>query len=334
MTDATVNLSTRYLGLELPTPIVVGSCGLTGTVDGVRACARAGAGAVVLKSVFEEQIAAEVNQLHAASTQPYDHPEAHQYIAAYGTHNAIGEYLRLIEDARKAVSIPVIPSIHCATATGWSTFARKAEAAGADALELNAFVLPAAASHTGASVEQFYFDALSEVKRQVGIPVALKIGYFFSSLPEMAAKLYARGADGLVLFNRFYPTDLDIETFAIIHGPAFSVPEETHLTMRAVAQLAGKVQCDLAATTGIHDGATVVKQLLVGATVVQVASVLYKHRVEYLETMVAELRAWMVRKNFERLDAFRGKMKQQSWPDGAAYDRVQFMKRTLAGEKI
>jgi dihydroorotate dehydrogenase (fumarate) len=334
MTDANVNLATRYLGLKLPSPIVVGSCGLTATVDGVRACAAAGAGAVVLKSLFEEQIAAEVGQMVAASEQPYDHSEAYQYISAYGTENAVSEYLKLIEGAKQAVAIPVIPSIHCASAAGWTKFARQVEAAGADALELNIFVPPATVERTGAGNEQIYLDVLGEVKRQVSIPIALKIGYFFSSLHEMAQKLCSRGADGLVLFNRFYPTDLDIDRFEVIPGPAFSVPEEMHLTLRAVAQLAGKIPCDLAATTGVHDGAGVIKQLLVGATVVQVASVLYRHRIEHLETLVAELRAWMAAKDFERLDAFRGKMKQQSWPDGSAYDRVQFMKRTLAGERI
>ncbi len=334
MTDANVNLATRYLGLKLPSPILVGSCGLTGTVEGVRACEAAGAGAVVLKSLFEEQIAAEVGQVLAASEQPYEHSEAYQYISAYGTENAVGEYLKLIDGAKRAVGIPVIPSIHCATPSGWSKFARQAEAAGADALELNVFVPPATEGSTGQRNEQVYFDVLAEVKKQVAIPVALKIGYFFSSIYEMAAKLCSRGADGLVLFNRFYPTDVDIEKFEVVPGPALSVPEETHLTLRAVAQLAGKIDGDIAATTGIHDGAAVVKQLLAGATVVQVASVLYRHRIDHLAIMVAELRAWMARKRFERLDAFRGKMKQQSWPDAAAYDRVQFMKRTLKGERV
>lgn len=334
MTETNVNLATRYLGLKLPSPITVGSCGLTGTVEGVRACADAGAGAVVLKSLFEEQIADEVGQMLSASEQPHEHSEAYQYISAYGTENAVGEYLRLIEGAKKAVSIPVIPSIHCVSDSGWSKFARQAEAAGADALELNVFVPPIDMTGTAQRNEQVYLDVLAEVNRQVSIPVALKIGYFFSSISEMATRLCARGADGLVLFNRFYPSDLDIENFAVIPGPAFSVPEEMHLTLRAIAQLAGKVQGDLAATTGIHDGAAVIKQLLAGATVVQVASVLYKHRVEHLGALASHLRAWMARKNFERLDAFRGKMKQQSWPDGAAYDRVQFMKRTLKGEKV
>jgi len=333
MTDASVTITTRYLGLTLPSPIVVGSCGLTATVDGVRACAEAGAGAVVLKSLFEEQIAAEVGQVQAASEHPYYHPEAAEYIAAYGTENAVGEYLRLIEAAKQTVGIPVIASINCATGKGWVKFARQIEAAGADALELNVFVPPAVRDRTGAQNEKVYFEILAAVRKQVSLPIAMKLGPFFSSISDMATRLCGKGAAGVVLFNRFYAPDLDIETFQVTPGPALSAPEEMHLTLRTVAQLAGTFPGDIAASTGIHDGAAVVKQLLAGATVVQVASALYRHQVAYLATMHADLRAWMVRKHFKSVDAFRAKMKQEGWPDGAAYDRVQFMKRTVEAER-
>jgi dihydroorotate dehydrogenase (fumarate) len=329
MTEGAVNLTTRYLGLKLPSPIIVGSCGLSDSVDGVRACAEAGAGAVVLKSMFEEQIAAEVGQVMAASESPTWHPEAAEYISAYGTQNAVGAYLKLVEQAKAAVSIPVIPSIHCATSVGWSKFARQVEAAGADALELNVFVTPSDPECTSGDNEAVYLHVLDEVNKQVSIPVALKVGYFFSSIAQMLRKLDDRGADGLVLFNRFYAPDLDIERFQVVPGPAFSAPEEMHLTLRTVAQLSGKVKCDIAASTGIHDGKSVIKQLLVGAKAVQVASALYRHRVTHVATMLDEIRAWMTSKNYTKLDDFRGKMKQDAWPDGAAYDRVQFMKRTV-----
>jgi len=334
MTAASVNLATSYLGLQLPSPIIVGSCGLTNSVRDVRACAEAGAGAVVLKSIFEEQIAVEVGQVQAASDQSHHHAEAEAYIAAYGTQNAVGEYLKLIQGAKQAVAIPVIASINCASNRSWTKFAGQIEAAGADALELNIFVPPAMRDRTGGENEKIYSDVVAEVKKQVSIPVAVKIGYFFSSLSEIAGKLCRAGADGLVLFNRFYPPDIDIERFQVVAGPPLSVPEEMHLTLRTVAQLAGKVGCDIVASTGIHDGAAVIKQLLAGAAAVQVASVLYRRQIAHLETMTAELRAWMARKGFERLESFRGKMKQDAWPDGAAYDRVQFMKRTVGSELI
>ena len=334
MTDATVNLATRYLGLQLPSPIVVGSSGLTDSVEGIRACEAAGAGAVVLKSVFEEQIAARVKQTLDVSEDPNWHPEAAEYISAYGTENAVNEYLRLVEGAKKAVSIPVIPSVNCTTSQGWSKFARQVESAGADALELNIFVSPTDPERSSQANEQVYLDVVAEVNQQVSIPVALKIGYFFSSIAQMALRLADKGADGLVLFNRFYAPDLDIDRFQVVHGPALSAPEEMHLTLRTVAQLSGRVDCDLAATTGIHDGTAVIKQLLVGAQVVQVASVLYRHRVEHIAVMLDEIRAWMTAKEFTKLDDFRGKMNQKVWPDGSAYDRVQFMKRTVNADQI
>jgi dihydroorotate dehydrogenase (fumarate) len=269
----------------------------------------------------------------AASESPTWHPEAAEYISAYGTENAVGEYLKLIEKARAAVSIPVIPSIHCATARGWGKFARQVEAAGADALELNVFVTPSDPECTSADNEAVYLHVLHEVNQQVSIPVALKVGYFFSSIAQMMRKLDERGADGLVLFNRFYAPDIDVDRFQVVPGPAFSAPEEMHLTLRTVAQLSGLVSCDIAASTGIHDGKAVIKQLLVGAKVVQVASALYRHRIPYLGTMLDEVRAWMAGKNYAKLDDFRGKMKQKAWPDGAAYDRVQFMKRTVNADQ-
>jgi dihydroorotate dehydrogenase (fumarate) len=333
MSDAAVNLTTRYLGLTLPSPIVVGSCGLTDSVDGVLACEKAGAGAVVLKSVFEEQIAAEVGQLVDAAEDPFWHAEAADYIATYGAENAVNDYLALIKGCKQAATIPVIASINCSTAKGWSKFAQQVEQAGADALELNIFVPPSDPERTGADVEKVYFDVLAEVKKSVSIPVALKVGSFFSSLGQMLVKLSTRGADGLVLFNRFYAPDIDIDRFQVVAGPALSSAEEMSLTLRAVAQLSGWVEGDIAATTGIQDGKGVIKQLLVGATVVQVASTLYRNRVDYIATMLDEVRAWMREKNFTRLENFRGKMNQRAWPEGAAYDRVQFMKRSVHADQ-
>ena len=333
MSEASISLATRYLGLKLQSPIVVGSCGLTDSPEGVRACAEAGAGAVVLKSMFEEQIEAEVGQTMAASENPNWHPEAAEYISAYGTENAVGEYLKLVEQAKAVADIPVIPSINCVTPRGWGKFARQVEAAGADALELNIFVPTSDPDSTSADNEATYLRVLDEVNKQVSIPVALKLGYFFSSIAQMMRILDDRGADGLVLFNRFYAPDIDIDRFQVVAGPALSVPEEMSLTLRAVAQLSGKLKCDIAATTGIHDGTAVIKQLLVGASVVQVASALYRHRVEYIAKMIDEVRAWMAVKGYTKLDDFRGKMNKDAWPDGKAYDRVQFMKRTVNADQ-
>jgi dihydroorotate dehydrogenase (fumarate) len=322
-------LATTYLGLPVPSPIIAGSSSLTDSVEGVQACAEAGAGAVVLKSVFEEQIAAEVDREVAEAETPNWHVEAADYITAYGAEHAVSESLRLIERSKKAVKIPVIASIHCVSSRNWPAYARKVEAAGADAIELNVFISPANAQLGARQTEDIYHDVLATVRQKVSIPVSLKVGYFFSSLTETLGDLAASGADGLVLFNRFYAPDIDIERLTVVAGPAFSAPEEMHLTLRTIAQLSGKLPCDLAASTGIHDGAAVVKQLLVGARVVQVASTLYRHGVDHLRTMNDEVVAWMHRRELRSVDGFRGRMKQESWPGGSAYDRVQFMKRSV-----
>jgi len=330
MTDRT-SLAAKYLGLAMPSPIIVGSSGMTDSVEGVKVCAEAGAGAVVLKSLFEEQIAHEADQTMAASEDPHWHPEAAEYIQGYGAENAVGNYLRIIEGAKKAVDIPVIPSIHCSSSMSWSNFAKRAESAGADAIELNIFTSPTAPNFTAADNEKVYLDILAEVKKQVSVPVAIKLGPFFSSLHESLNRLSSKGADGLVLFNRFYQPDLDIENFKVVAGPALSTPEEIGLSLRTIAQLSNQSTCDLCGSTGIHDGADVVKMLLVGAKAVQVVSALYRHDIEYLAVMLEQVKTWMDAQGFENLARFQGRMQQDNWPEGTAYDRVQFMRRTVEG---
>jgi len=332
MANAKPDLSTRYLGLELRNPIVVASSGLTQTAEKVSACAAAGAGAVVLKSLFEEQITAQVGALVDASEAHYWHAEAAEYIQSYGRQNAVSEYLALIREAKAATDIPVIASVHCVSAEQWTTFARQIEQAGADALELNVFVMPSDRRRSARETEQVYFDILARVREQVSLPVALKIGFFFSNLSQMIYRLGQSGASGLVLFNRFFQPDIDIDKFELLPAPYLSTPEESHLPLRWIALMSGEVTCDLAATTGIHDGAAVVKQLLAGAQVVQVASTLYKHGLERIGAMRDELAAWMERYDFARLDDFRGRLSQRSAEDPAAYERVQFMKLSVGIE--
>jgi dihydroorotate dehydrogenase (fumarate) len=325
------DLSTVYMGLQLPNPIVVGSSGLTQSVQGVRKCAAAGAGAVVLESLFEEQILAEIGSVMEASEKSHWHPEAADYIAQYGTDDAVGKYLKLIEGSKKEVSIPVIASVHCVSAGAWTRFAKDAQDAGADALELNVFVLPADPRRDGRSNEQVYFDILSEVKKQVTIPVAIKLGWYFSGLSNMVETL-GRTADALVLFNRFYRLDFDIEQMSVVNGNYLSHSDEAELPMRWVSILAEKVKCDLAASTGIHDGATVVKQLLAGAQAVEVCSVLYRKEIQYLQRMVQDVQDWMERHDFSKPADFRGRMSQGRSGNPVAYERVQFMKHSVGLE--
>jgi dihydroorotate dehydrogenase (fumarate) len=325
------NLATRYLGLKLRNPIIVGSCRLTDSVEGVQKCADAGAGAVVLKSLFEEQITAELDQAEQSSAVADAYGHAAEYIRGFGTESAVGEYLKLIEGAKKAVDIPVIASINCVSAGGWTKFARRVDAVGADALELNVWANPAHPHRKAADNEQLYLDVLAAVKAEVKLPVALKVGSFFSSLSESLTRLGIRGANGLVLFNHFYQPDLDVEKFKVVAGPALTTPEDMGLPLRTIAQISGNMPCDLCGSTGITDGESVVKMLLVGAAAVQIVSAFYRGGVERIGPMLDEIRGWMQRHELETIDRFRGRMRQETWPEGSAYDRVQFMRRTLEG---
>ena len=322
MTD----LSTLYMGLRLGNPVVVSSSGLTNSLDGVRHAAEAGAGAVVLKSIFEEQIEAETAELKGSSAPIGYHLEAEEYLARYGREEAAGHYLELIREAKRAVSVPVIASVHCVTAGGWTDFAARVEEAGADALELNVFVLPADPRRAGLDNEKVYFDVAHAVSRKVKIPVALKIGPYFSGLAHTLVKLSRSGIRGLVLFNRFFPIDFDLDAMEIVPGKIYSTPAEMQLPLRWISILSGRVRCDLAASTGVHDGAAVIKQLLAGATAVQVCSALYQNGIPHLATIVREIGEWMERKGFERIAQFRGTLAQKHVANPAAYERVQFMK--------
>ena len=325
-------LRTRYMGLELDNPIIVSSSGLTQSLEGVRRCADAGAGAVVLKSIFEEQIVNEVDGLVRAGAGEAWHPEAAEYIARYGREDAVRAYLELIREAKQEVSIPVLASIHCATGGGWTDFARRAEDAGADGLELNVFVPPSDPRRNGTANEQVYFDIAGEGTGKVDIPVALKIGSYFSGLSQTVVKLSHTGVRGLVLFNRFFRIDFDIENLQVVPANIFSSPEETVVPLRWISILSGRTGCDLAAATGVHDGAGVVKQILAGAAAVQVCSVLYQKEIEHLRLMLGEVRSWMERQGFLSLSQFRGKLSSGRSENPSSYERVQFMKTTTGIE--
>jgi dihydroorotate dehydrogenase (fumarate) len=323
-----MDLSTKYLGLKLANPIIAGSSPLTASTDEVRRCADAGAGAVVLKSIFEEQIEAQVEDLLGQSDPVYWQPEASDYITGYGRENAAREYLELIGEAKKAVSIPVIASLHCVTAGAWTRFARQVEEAGADALELNVFVMPLDPRRDAREHERIHFDIAREVKGKISIPLALKVGTFFSGLMKTMTEL-GRIVDGLVLFNRFFPLDFDIEKLEVVSGNWMSAPDELATPLRWISILSDRVGCDLAATTGVHDGKDVIKQLLAGAAAVQVCSTLLLNGLGRLEEMHDEVRGWMARHRYATVDAFRGKMSQGKSENPGAYERIQFMRRSL-----
>lgn len=321
-----IDLSTTYMGLKLKNPIIIGSSGLTNSVENIKEAVANGAAAVVLKSLFEEQIqyAASINEVKNENVNPY--PETEQYIRNYTGINDVETYLNLIRESKKAVDIPIIASINCVSLSEWTNFAEKIEEAGADALELNIFILPSDPHFSGEQNEQIYFDILNSVIKIIKIPVAVKISYYFSGLAKMTLKLSWTGISGLVLFNRFYSPDIDIENFELKANHVFSSPAELSFSLRWVAMLSSRVNCDIAASTGIHDGKAVIKQLLAGAKAVQIASVIYKKGFQEIGVMLRELEDWMTRHKFTSTDQFIGKMCVGKTENPAAYERVQFMK--------
>lgn len=318
-----VDLSVKYAGLNLKSPIVVSSSGLTNSVERIEKIASSGAGAVVLKSLFEEQIQFEISEMEAGS----DYPEAGDYLKTYARENSIKNYLQLITETKSAIDIPVIASVNCHTSNEWIDFTARMEEAGADAIELNIFYLANDKKKDPREYETVYLDILTAVKSKVSIPVMVKLGSHFTNLTWMVDQLYQRGAAAVVLFNRFYAPDISIDDLTMGSSEIFSTPAEIRNSLRWVGILSSEVnKIDIAASTGVHSASGAVKQLLAGATVVQVCSVLYKNGVQYINNMNSELKAWMEKKQYRSIDEFRGKMNYSNIENPEEYERAQFIK--------
>ncbi len=323
------DLSATYLGLTLRNPIIVGSSGLTDSVAGVRELESNGAGAVVLKSIFEEEILFSFDELLREAAAGSYQREYLNYLDYYDYElrtEHLEEYIDLVKECKGSVSIPVIASVNCTYSHEWAVFASRLESAGADALELNMFFLPTDFTRSSEEIERAYFEVIERVRRVVSIPIALKISYYFTNLGPMIERLSHTGVEGLVLFNRFWSPDIDIDNLDIIYTNVFSTPGEVTTSLRWIALMAGRVGCDLIASTGVHDGRAVIKQILAGASAVQVVSALYKHGSAHIQTMLGALTHWMSATGYESLDQFRGKLSQAGSTNPAAYERVQFMK--------
>ena len=320
------DLRTNYMGLELRNPIIVGSSGLTNSVDKLVNLEKAGAGAVVLKSLFEEQIAFHIHKTVSQNDSNSSYPEAADYISNYTKENDVSNYLNLIREGKSKLSIPIMASINCVSSSEWITFAKKIEEAGADALELNIFVLPSDPHKSAEQNEEVYFDIAMTIVKELKIPVALKISYYFSSLAKTALKLSWTGIKGMVLFNRFFSPDIDIDKFDVTATNVFSAPEDLPISLRWVAMLSDRLHCDIAASTGVHSGTAVVKQLLAGAKAVQIASAVYKNGNEIIREMTNFVEYWMDKHGFKTTGEFIGKMSFREADNPATYERVQFMK--------
>ena len=321
-----MDIRTHYLGLSLPSPIIAGSSGLTNSVETIKKLAANGAGAVVLKSIFEEEIVFEAEDVLKEAESAGVDLDQFDYYDFHLRGEKLAAYIDLIQASKAAVSIPVIASINCVYSHDWISFAEQIQDSGADAIELNMFFLPSDFGRSSTEQERMYFTVVEKLLKTVSIPIALKISYYFSTLGQMIQRLSRTGVAGIVLFNRFFSPDIDIDKFAIKSSFVFSSPAELALSLRWIAMMANKVDCDLAASTGAHDGEAVIKQLLAGAKAVQVASSLYQHGPEHIRAMNETLVNWMKRHDFSSLADFQGRMSQEKSSDPAAFERVQFMK--------
>jgi len=316
------------MGLQLESPIVVSACTLSEEVDNIVQMEDAGAGAVVLFSLFEEQIkkeAAQYEKIVSSTSNLFAEasdffPDLDEY------HKGIDQYLEIIRKAKQRVKVPVIASLNGVTNEGWISYARLMEDAGADGLEVNIFFIPGDVHLSSSAVEHRYLNIIDEIKNTIKIPVAVKLNPYFSAMGNMAKRMQDYGANALVLFNRFYQPDFDINKLSLLHNLQFSESNEIKLPLLWIGLLYGRVNISLAATTGVQSSIEVIKYILAGADVAMTASALYKNGIGYLRTMNKELEAWMLTKEFDTIDSFKGVMSQQHISDPTDYERANYIK--------
>lgn len=326
-----MTLTTNYLGMTLKNPIVASSSPLSHNVDSIRRLEDAGAAAVVMYSLFEEQITFDSFYIdHYLTNGTNSFAESLSYFPEMQSYNVWpDEYMNLIRQAKEAVDIPIVGSLNGVSAGGWTDYAVLMEEAGADAIELNVYYIPTSEDLKGSEVENIYLEVLREVKRSVSLPVAIKLSPYFSSTANMAKRLGEEGANGLVLFNRFYQPDLDLETLEVVPRLVLSNSSELRLPLRWVAILYGRLKADLAITTGVHTSEDVLKALMAGAKVTMMASELLQNGIRRINLILDEMRRWMTEHEYESVAQMIGSMSQQHCAEPAAFERANYMK-TLA----
>lgn len=318
-------LTTKYLGLELKSPVIVSAGPYTQTIESLKKLEAAGAGAVVLKSIFEEQIEEDVANEYKANEDYLNWSVAESHFKEHGKDYYIDRYMRLLIEAKKNLSIPVIASVCCKTTEEWIDYAERFVNCKADAIELNYYPLASDASVDGKDVEKTLFEFAKLAKKKISCPVAIKMGNKYSSMANVISKLDAIGIDGAVLFNRFYRPDIDIENLSFVHGPELSSPVEYSEALRWIGLSSGEVKMDLCGNTGIHDGETVVKMLLAGARAVEVCTVIIREGAEAITKMNDFISSWMDKKGYDSLDQFIGKLAQERNSEGYKWERTQFL---------
>jgi dihydroorotate dehydrogenase (fumarate) len=323
-----MDLKTTYMGMELKSPLVPSASPLSQTLDGIRQMEDDGAAAVVLYSLFEEQIRAESQQLdHYLNYNVELYPEALSYFPDMPDYKAgPEEYLKLVQAAKAAVGIPIIASLNGVSTGGWTEYAKKIEQAGADGLELNVYYIPTDIDMSGAEVERMYVDIVSEVTGSVSIPVAVKLSPYFSATANMAQQLVQAGADALVLFNRFYQPDFDLDELEVVPRLVLSTPFEMRLPLRWVAILYGRVNADFAITSGVHNYLDVLKGMMAGANIMQMASELLRNGTGRIGEILQGVSDWMEENEYVSIQQMQGSMSQQNVGQPTAFERANYMK--------
>jgi len=324
-----MDLTTSYMGLKLKNPLVLSASPLSADVDQIKQAEDLGAAGVVMYSLFEEQINHEINEIdHFLSQGSESFAEALSYFPEPEQFKNLHaeEYLELIKKLKTTVDMPVIGSLNGVSPGGWMEYAKKIEAAGADALELNVYYIATDINMTSDKVEKLYIENLETVKKAIHIPVAMKLGPYFSAFANMASKLDKAGADGLVLFNRFYQPDIDLKALEVVPDLHLSSPHEMRLPLRWIAVLYGRIKASLAATTGIHTAEDIIKMVMVGADVTMLASILLKEGIQKVDGLIKGIQLWMSENEYESIQQMKGSMSYKAVADPAAFERANYIK--------
>jgi dihydroorotate dehydrogenase (fumarate) len=312
--------------LDIASPIIAGSCGLTNDIENLKRLEAAGAGAVIIKSVFEEQIIFDIKRNLSMMAPTDSYGMSYEYVANHVADDSLGKHFDLIREAKKQLHIPVVGSINCYSFENWMTYTQRFQEAGCDALELNMAILPYETTLSYEDVDRLFSDIINTLKKSVSIPVSIKVSQHFTDMANFMQRLSWMGVNGITMFNKSLNVDIDTDKMQIVHAPSLSTPDEIYNTLRWVAILSKKLRCDISASTGVHTANDVVKLLLAGAGTVQVVSSLYKNGVDYMRTLNDGLKEWMKGKGYESIDQFRGQLAVKANDQASMFFRTQFMK--------
>lgn len=320
-----MNTKIKYLGMELNSPIIAGSCGLTASIDNLCKLEECGVGAVVLKSIFEEQIIYDIKRNTHIHAPVGNYGDSYEYIAQHVADDSVSKYFSLIKEAKSKLKIPIIGSINCFSHENWITYAKQFQDSGCDALELNMAIMPFDTSLSADDVERTFSNIIQSLRKTISIPISIKVGSYFTDLAKFMQQLSWSGIQGITMFNKSLQVDIDIDEEALRNADSLTHPGEIYNTIRWTAIMSKKLRCDLCATTGVSNAHDVVKLLLAGATAVQIASCLYRNGIEYVKELNAGLQDWMVQKGYENIDQFRGKLALKQSDKASMLMRTQFM---------